>query len=77
MTSVMIVEVIMDIKLTININTDNSAFDDYNKELKRILDTIVFKVVKYSESLCSLREEITDINGNNVGEWSYEEISDE
>ena len=67
----------MDIKLTININTDNSAFDDYNKEIKRILDTIVFKVVKYSESLCSLREEITDINGNNVGEWSYEEISDE
>ena len=77
MICVMIVEVIMDIKLTININTDNSAFDDYNKEIKRILDTIVFKVVKYSESLCSLREEITDINGNNVGEWSYEEISDE
>ena len=75
----------MDIKLTININTDNSAFDDYNKELKRILYNIVFKIMKYSEvhnhKLYDVpdrmnTEVIRDINGNKVGNWSYEEVSE-
>ena len=76
----------MDIKLIININTDNSAFDDYNKEIKRILDSIVFKVMKYSEvhnlKLHDVPDRmntapISDINGNKVGSWTYEETSDE
>ena len=39
----------MDIKIIINLNTDNSAFDNYNSEVKRILDGIVFKIMKLAE----------------------------
>ena len=72
----------MDIKLIININTDNSAFDDYSKEIKRILNNIVeklsterFKTVQKYDT--NNTWSITDINGNKVGSWNFKRSSDE
>ena len=77
----------MDIKLIININTDNSAFDglfEKQWQLRQILESIKERVIEYNyhrtegnESNPKTSESISDCNGNNVGEWSYEEISDE
>lgn len=87
----------MDIKIIINLNTDNSAFDNYNSEVKRILDGIVFKIMKLAEVHSNNRdfknthetdtklynvpdreysESIGDTNGNEVGDWTYEEVSE-
>lgn len=56
-------------KITIEINQDNGAFDDENKflETARILEEIANQM-KEGYNVTKIR----DINGNRVGEITYE-----
>lgn len=52
-------------KITINIKTDNAAFQN-NKEFEvdRILSEVTSKIaMNYTSGVC------IDFNGNNVGDW--------
>tara|TARA_R100001530_G_scaffold130715_1_gene101839 strand:- start:269 stop:544 length:276 start_codon:yes stop_codon:yes gene_type:complete len=75
----------MDIKLKININTDNSAFDD-SGEARRIMDSITRYFSAHYEHLTEIElgndhtieaigKPIMDINGNKIGEWNCVFIS--
>jgi len=56
-------------KLTININMDNAAFED-GDELSRILRTVAFELEDHYEPD---ERNIRDINGNKVGKWVIED----
>ena len=55
-------------KLSININMDNAAFED-GDELSRILRTVALTLEDHNEPD---HETIRDINGNTVGKWVIE-----
>jgi hypothetical protein len=52
-------------KIVININTDNAAFEDDPDQLFDLLNTVVNKITGYGEKDGKLR----DGNGNNVGNF--------
>ena len=52
-------------KITIDIKTDNAAFQDYPDELFDILNTVVNRITGYGEREGNLR----DSNGNTVGKF--------
>jgi len=57
-------------KITININMDNAAFEDEG-EVKRILNTMVDRmddIVRPGDG-----GKLRDVNGNTVGNWTVEE----
>ena len=60
----------MKMKITITINMDNAAFEDYG-EVKRILNDMTKKmddIVRPGDG-----GRLFDINGNQVGEWDVTE----
>ena len=58
-------------KFKLEIDMDNDAFDDDNLELERILEVISAVVLWHAGDLATQR--VLDINGNVVGEWSFNE----
>ena len=58
-------------KFKLEIDMDNDAFDDDNLELGRILEVISTVVLWHAGDLATQR--VLDINGNVVGEWSFNE----
>ena len=53
-------------KLSIEFNTDNAAFDSDYEEVERILEDLKASVGLNGNG------PIRDINGNTVGQWSWE-----
>ena len=51
-------------KITINICTNNAAFDN-SEEMKRVLDVVVMKITTYGDSEGNCK----DSNGNTVGKF--------
>lgn len=54
-------------KITIEINTDNAAFEDNLGEVQHIIREIAKKIEQGRE--CG---KCMDLNGNSVGEWEIE-----
>lgn len=63
-----------DIKIEININTDNAAFEDNDSELNRILGDYIFEGVNEMSTGDSVDFFLKDSNGNKVGAM-YVEIN--
>lgn len=51
-------------KITIEINTDNAAFEDRGQEIHRLLSVVQSKIIK---GLCG--GPLYDFNGNKVGKF--------
>ena len=56
-----------DIKIEININTDNQAFEDNKNELTRILGSYIGKVIDLNDRDSITPYKLKDSNGNKVG----------
>ena len=56
-----------DIKIEININTDNQAFEDNENELTRILGSYIGKVIDLNDRDSFTPYRLKDSNGNKVG----------
>ena len=55
-------------KISIEFDTDNAAFDDGGIEIRRILYAIACEITD-GKTTASIR----DINGNTIGNWSWGE----
>ena len=55
------------IRIQININTDNQAFEDNENELTRILGSYIGKVIDLNDRDSITPYKLKDSNGNKVG----------
>tara|TARA_R100000935_G_C2759710_1_gene133110 strand:+ start:488 stop:712 length:225 start_codon:yes stop_codon:yes gene_type:complete len=61
-----------DIKIQININTDNQAFQDDENELTKILGSYIGKVIDLNDRDSFTPYRLKDSNGNKVGAMEIE-----
>ena len=60
-------------KLSIEFNTDNAAFSEFPMdEVQRILTELGKRIMQCADGSESVSGLVRDINGNTVGQWSWE-----